>query len=498
MPDLQAWETLVQAKQAEAAEKIPKEWLLPESLTPNISETGDTCVLDVPRESGLLTAKQLEITEAYDATALLEKLHSGQLTSAEVTEAFCIRAAIAQQVVRLPSKTFFDRALQRARELDSILKNTGKVIGPLHGLPISLKDCFNVEGLPSTIGFTSFIKHGPVKSNSAVVQTLLDLGAVLYVKTNIPQTMMAGDSHNYVFGRTLNPHRSYLSADGSSGGEGALIAMRGSILGVGTDIAGSVRIPAFCNGTYSLRPSADRIPYGGQTSSARKGLTGIKPCAGPLATSVRDLELFTRVVVDSDPWRLDASAIFSPWRRQAFLGGGGGQTKSRLTFGLIVEDPHFPIHPPVMNTLTRAAAALEAAGHQVVKLTTPSIYDAMVLSFRMFAMDPANTAFEHIKASGEPRIPALSSTDLPHEHVRAEYAPLTLESLYDLNVRRAEFQDGFRKLIVENGLDAIIMPAYQSTAPRHDLISWVPYTVLNNLLDVSLSVHEPRNMSLPP
>lgn len=103
MPDLQAWETLVQAKQAEAAEKIPKEWLLPESLTPNISETGDTCVLDVPRESGLLTAKQLEITEAYDATALLEKLHSGQLTSAEVTEAFCIRAAIAQQVVRLPS-----------------------------------------------------------------------------------------------------------------------------------------------------------------------------------------------------------------------------------------------------------------------------------------------------------------------------------------------------------------------------------------------------------
>lgn len=267
--------------------------------------------------------------------------------------------------------------------------------------------------------------------------------------------------------------------------------MRGSILGVGTDIAGSVRIPAFCNGTYSLRPSADRIPYGGQTSSARKGLTGIKPCAGPLATSIRDLELFTRVVVDSDPWNLDASTIFSPWRSRAYSsshkGEGEGQGgKKALTFGLIVEDPHFPIHPPVMNTLMRATAALEKAGHQVVKLDHPSIYDAMVLSFRMFAMDPANTAFEHIKASGEPRIPALSSTDLPHEHVRAEYAPLTLEGLYDLNVQRAEVQDQFRHLVAENGLDAIIMPAYQSTAPRHDLVSWVPYTVLNNLLDVSI------------
>jgi len=252
--------------------------------------------------------------------------------------------------------------------------------------------------------------------------------------------------------------------------------MRGSILGVGTDIAGSVRIPAFCNGTFSLRPSADRIPYGGQTGSGRKGLAGIKACAGPLATSIRDLKLFASLVVMSDPWKYDSSVIFSRWRVIS--------PKDKLKLGFILEDPHFPVHPPVLNTLTRAVAALEAAGHEVIKLDTPSIKDATLLAFRMFAMDPARTAFKHIEASGEPQIAALDSTKLPHEHMPYDYAPLTLEGLYDMNVQRDAIKDKFRALITETGIDAITMPGYQGTAVRHDLVGWVPYTVLANLLDV--------------
>ncbi|CAG8309209.1 unnamed protein product [Penicillium nalgiovense] len=98
-------------------------------------------------------------------------------------------------------------------------------------------------------------------------------------KLDTPQLLNA-------LGRTLNPHRSNLAAGGSTGGEGALIAIRGSVLGVGTDIASSIQIPAICNGIYALRPSADCIPYGGQTSSTRPGLAEIKACAGPLTTSV--------------------------------------------------------------------------------------------------------------------------------------------------------------------------------------------------------------------
>lgn len=96
---VEQWETIVQQKQADAAAKIPQAWRLPAEFTENVSETTPTNVLDVPRRCGLLSAKQLEITENYDATALLEQIHSGKYTAVEVAEAFCLRAAIAQQVV---------------------------------------------------------------------------------------------------------------------------------------------------------------------------------------------------------------------------------------------------------------------------------------------------------------------------------------------------------------------------------------------------------------
>ena len=95
----QSWETIVQAKQAEATAKIPSAWHLPKEFTQNISEKASNNVLDVPRRCGILSPKQLGITENYDATALLEKIHTRKLSSYDVTEAFCIRAAIAQQVV---------------------------------------------------------------------------------------------------------------------------------------------------------------------------------------------------------------------------------------------------------------------------------------------------------------------------------------------------------------------------------------------------------------
>jgi Asp-tRNAAsn/Glu-tRNAGln amidotransferase A subunit and related amidases len=158
--ETEPWEVLVHKKQLEDAAKIPTQWRIPEQLA-QISETSGMNVLDVPRQSGILSARQLEITEKYDATDLLAKIHCQELSAYEVTEAFCIRAAIAQQVVcvdmiditlqkpshrlttnsqtRCLTETFFDRALQRAKDLDEILSKTGTPVGPLHGLPISFK-----------------------------------------------------------------------------------------------------------------------------------------------------------------------------------------------------------------------------------------------------------------------------------------------------------------------------------------------------------------------
>lgn len=253
--------------------------------------------------------------------------------------------------------------------------------------------------------------------------------------------------------------------------------MRGSVLGVGTDIAGSIRIPALCNGTYGFRPSADRIPYGGQTGSSRGGLCGIRPCAGPLATSARDLELFMETMTKADPWELDSSVIFSPWRSLS--------PKKVLRLGFLEEDPHFPLHPPVLRTLTTAVEKLRKAGHEVVPIKTSVIRDACALAFKIFAMDPAKTAFKHIAASGEPTIPALATTSIPQKSMPYDYAPLTLEGLYDLTEQRNRIKEEFHALIVQAKVDAIIMAGYQSTAVPHDKYGMPPYTTMWNVTDVS-------------
>jgi Asp-tRNA(Asn)/Glu-tRNA(Gln) amidotransferase A subunit family amidase len=150
------------------------------------------------------------------------------------------RAAVAQQALNCLTEIFFNEAIQRAEFLDDEFQKTGRPIGPLHGLPVSLKDCFNFAGIDSTIGMTGHAFQ-PEKRNSVVVDILLRLGAVLYVKTNVPQSMMTPDTENFTFGRTRNPRSKHLTAAGSSGGLGALVAFRGSLAGIGTDAGGSVR-----------------------------------------------------------------------------------------------------------------------------------------------------------------------------------------------------------------------------------------------------------------
>lgn len=241
---------LLQVADNKAAQyaKIPKEWrLASEFLTGD--ETSTVGVLDVPAKCGILTPAELDITEKYTAVSLAKAVQSGSLKASNVATAFCKRAAIAQQLLSCLTETMFDDAIKRGEYLDKYLAKHGKPVGPLHGVPISLKDHFNYVGVASTAGYVSFLDHPLPEKNSPLVEVLLSLGAILYCKTNIPLTMMTADSQTNLFGRVLNPHKLSLTAGGSSGGEGALIAFRGSILGVGTDIGGSIRIPSICCGT---------------------------------------------------------------------------------------------------------------------------------------------------------------------------------------------------------------------------------------------------------
>ncbi|KAF7555401.1 hypothetical protein G7Z17_g2253 [Cylindrodendrum hubeiense] len=484
-PAVHSWETRAAEKRDRCANAIPKEWLLPSSIfsslqTPLENNKNDLISLDIPRRSGILTDTELQITESYNVSQLLHKLADGSLTAVEVVTAFSKRAAIAQQLTNCLTETFFDEADARARQLDT-LRESGTLAGPLHGLPISLKDPFHITGTQATIGLVAYLDHFS-KTNSPLVEILLSLGAVPFVKTNIPQTMMTADSHNNIFGRVLNPHNTALGAGGSSGGEGALVAFRGSPIGVGTDIAGSIRIPALCCGTYGFKPTASRIPYGGQQGCSNPGLKFVLACAGPLSNDMRSLGVFTKAVLDARPADLDSTAIDVPWRTIS------DDSTRKMRLGVLPEDKSYPLHPSVSNALARAVEKLRSDNHTLVDLSADecNVGGLNDIAWGLFGLD--DQARRIVIDSGEPCIPSRDRIAAELKRLEPDFVPdLTalspLEKLTVLNVKKAEAIENWRSLWNRYKLDAVIAPAAQGTAVQHDLYGLPAYTCFLNVLN---------------
>ena len=141
-----AWKAKAAEKRVSQLASIPKEWRLPEP----VPKPKNAC--EYIKTSGILTQEELKITETTDATILLRKMASGSLSAVAVMTAFAKRAAIAQQLIRCCTEMFFDEALETAKGLDEYLQKNNKVVGPLHGLPVSLKDGFNIVGQDTTLG----------------------------------------------------------------------------------------------------------------------------------------------------------------------------------------------------------------------------------------------------------------------------------------------------------------------------------------------------------
>lgn len=250
------WQQVSAQKIASRDALLPKEWLLPQPPADSVLN-----VMDIPRTCGILSAKEIEITET-PATELIDKMIAKELTSVEVTTAFCKRATIGCQLTNCLSEVFFDKGLEMAAAIDAEYAKTGKPAGLLHGLPISLKDNICIKGFDAPIGFVNSANK-PSEVDSDIVNILRNAGAVFYCKTTVPTGMLMVETYSNLMGYSPNPYQRDCSGGGSSGGEGILLAMRGSPLGNGTDIGGSVRIPAALNGLYGLKPAAGRFPLRG-------------------------------------------------------------------------------------------------------------------------------------------------------------------------------------------------------------------------------------------
>lgn len=235
----------------------------------------------------------------------MQDVHKGAVSPVDIVRTYGKVAVRAQEKTNCVTEILVPEAENWAEsDID--------INGPLAGIPVSLKDSLHVKGFDSTLGYSRWANN-PAKEDGATARLLKDAGAIPYVKTNIPVTLLSFESDNPVWGPCLNPHVPAYSPGGSSGGEGALIAMGGRI-GIGSDVAGSVRVPAAWSGIYSLRCSTGRWPKAGMTTSM-PGQEGVPSVFSPMARTLGDLTYFTRAVIDMQPWKYDHSVHPIVWRR---------------------------------------------------------------------------------------------------------------------------------------------------------------------------------------
>ncbi|GKT41600.1 putative amidase [Colletotrichum spaethianum] len=350
---------------------------------------------------------------------------------------------------------------------DEHFERTGKPIGPFHGLPISLKDNFNLKGLDATVGFVSHIGD-PAEYDAALASLLEDAGAVFYVKTNVPTAMMIAESVNNVFGRTVNPRNRNLTSGGSSGGESALIVMKGSPLGIGTDIGGSLRIPAACTGIFTLRPSFGRFP----TLGCRSGMSGqeaVQSVNGPMTRAITDLELYSKTVVNRKTWLHDPRCVPIPWRDV--------QLPEKLKIAVMWHDGMVRPTPPVARALKQTVEKLKAAGHEIIEWDPKDQAQGLSLLARMFVADGGISIKKELEKTGEPFRPEMKAYEIATE--------LGTYDMWQLHMERTAFQKRYLDRWNAAGIDAILCPTTPFTSVKNGDYKHVGYTGVYNVLDYS-------------
>jgi len=278
------------------------------------------------------------------AAELARAIKAGAFSVVEVVAAHIERIGQVNPQLNAVVIPMFESARREAEAADELIARDGtENLPPLFGVPVTVKDCWPVEGEGFT-GGSWFHRNDIAESDATVVTRLREAGAIILGKTNLPDMCWGFESVNPVFGRTSNARSSRHSAGGSSGGEGAIITAGGSALGIGSDIGGSVRNPAAINGCVSLKPSAGRLPTTGHVPEVAEALRGWN-VAGPLARRVEDLRLALSVLGDKPV--------------------GPTPAISGLKCTTYIRNGLFPVKRIIAETVLMAAGALEAAGMDV-------------------------------------------------------------------------------------------------------------------------------------
>jgi len=309
---------------------------------------------------------------AESATELANLIRSRAVSPVEVVEA-CLRRIERDNPALNAIVTLAPDIVEQARGAEAALMS-GKRLGPLHGVPLTVKDTIDTQGLRTTSGSRLLASHVPARDATAVAR-LKAAGAIILGKTNTPEMAIPYETDNPVFGRTKNPHSRYRTPGGSSGGEAAAIAAGLSPAGIGSDLSGSIRVPAHFCGIVGLKPTIGRVPMDGHTPRA-EGLLSLGACIGPMARTIADLSLLFKVIADATP-------------------SGSGDRATSLEEGIAVlrglrvacydDDGIAPVTDDTRKAVAAAASVLANAGLEVSEATPPGIGRGAALWIELFS-----------------------------------------------------------------------------------------------------------------
>jgi len=317
------------------------------------------------------TAPHPALAPRASAADIAAAVRRREVSAVEVLETHLDRIARRNPGLGALTVVFADEAREAASTVDSALA-AGEDVGPLAGVPISVKENIDLTWSATTNGWRGMTQAIPPR-DATLVRRMRAAGAVPVGRGNMPDFGMRWDTDNDVFGRTSNPWHPQRSAGGSSGGDAVSVATGMSVIGLGNDFGGSLRLPAYAAGVVGLRPSRGRVPRAAVTEYPVALTLQEFSVNGPMARTVDDVALALSVMqgVDADdPVSLEAPRLRDVPRRVG-----------------VVRDPGTGVDPQVADGIERAAASLAAAGWEVVEVEAPRLEEAAVLWRRLSCTD---------------------------------------------------------------------------------------------------------------
>jgi len=398
------------------------------------------------------------------ATELLAALERGELSSAELLEQLIERIERLDGELNVVVAKDYEGARAAAARADAA-RARGERLGPLHGLPMTVKDTWEVPGMPCAAGASEYRDHRPTRAASSV-QRLMDAGAIVFGKTNVPYLASDLQAYNEVYGVTRNPWDPERTPGGSSGGSAASVAAGFSPVEHGSDIAGSIRTPAHWCGVYGHKPTYGVVSMRGHVPGP-PGTLGEAPLvvAGPLARSATDLRLLLDIVAGPPPER-------SAW--SVTLPEPPAKELADYRVLLWVDDDYCPIDPELRRAYEALGAELERQGVQVDRgapegVSLDSLYREYMLLLGTVMGTPLPARQRRVMGLAGKAIPRLSKL----LKVPAEFGAF-LEGM-DARAADAAIQ---REKVARQGAafaartferyDVLLMPAAIATAIRHD------------------------------